>query len=125
MAEKIENKIGHALRRYAAVQGGMIVNRPPRRSITGIEFTNQVSRLLLDEPDATGNDVYPCQIANVSDAGFGVVCSAARSIPHPFHAGGLLTLHDTEGERVRVEIRWIKNDRLGLRRLSAKPAQMP
>ncbi|WP_419758537.1 hypothetical protein [Acidisoma sp.] len=124
MAEKIEKKTGNGLRRFAAVEGDMIVNRPPRRSITGIEFANQISRMLLDQPDATGNHIYPCKIANVSDEGFGVVCGAARTIPHPFHTGGQLTLQESDGERVRVEIRWIKSDRLGLRRLSARPTRM-
>ena len=125
MAQKIDKTPGPALRRFAAVEGEMIVNRPPRRRITGIEFHTQISRLLLDEPDATGHDVYPCKIADVSDSGFGVVCGAAERISHPFKPGSQLTLQESAGERLRVEVRWIKNGRLGLRRLVAKSRDAP
>jgi hypothetical protein len=107
MAPKMDMRPGTALRRFAAVEGDMIVNRPPRRSITGIEFHTQICRLLLDEPDAKGNDTYACKIADVSDGGFGVVCGAA------------------DGDRLRVEVRWIKNGRLGLRRLAVSTRDTP
>jgi hypothetical protein len=125
MAQKNEHKPTMGLRRFAAVEGDMIINRPPRRSITGIEFHMQSCRLLLDEPDAAGHEAYPCKIADVSDAGFGVVCAAAEKISHPFKPGAQLTLQEADGERLRVEVRWIKNGRLGLRRLVPKPWEMP
>jgi hypothetical protein len=117
---RTEKRPGTALRRFAAVEGEMIVNRPPRRSITGIEFHTQICRMLLDEPDVMGNEVYPCKIADVSDGGFGVVCGAAEKIPHPFKPGAQLTLQESDGDRLRVEVRWIKNGRLGLRRLTTR-----
>ncbi len=115
-----ESRMTMALRRFAAVQGDMIVNRPPRRAITGIEFHTQICRLLLDEPDAAANDSYPCKIADVSDEGFGVVCGAANTLSHAFRPGSQVTLQESDGERLRVEIRWIKNGRLGLKRLAAR-----
>jgi hypothetical protein len=125
MVQKMEKRLSPTLRRFAAVEGEMIVNRPPRRSITGVEFHTQICRLLLDEPDAMGNEAYPCKIADVSDAGFGVVCGAAEKVTHPFRAGGQLTLQESDGDRMRVEVRWIKNGRLGLRRLIPKPWEAP
>jgi hypothetical protein len=122
MAGDIEKRISFGLRRFAAVEGDLIVNRPPRRAITGVEFNNQFCRLLLDEPDSSGNDAYACKITDVSDEGFGIMCGAARTIPHPFNAGARLTLQESDGELVRVEVRWIKGGRLGVRRLSAPPA---
>jgi hypothetical protein len=124
MAGDIEKRIGYGLRRFAAVEGDLIVNRPPRRVITGIAFDTQFCRLLLDEPDPAGNDAYACKITDVSDDGFGILCGAARTVPHPFNAGSRLTLQDPDGERVRVEVRWTKGARLGLRRLAA-PAAVP
>jgi hypothetical protein len=125
MAPKMDMRPGTALRRFAAVEGDMIVNRPPRRSITGIEFHTQICRLLLDEPDAKGNDTYACKIADVSDGGFGVVCGAAEKVPHPFKPGAQLTLQESDGDRLRVEVRWIKNGRLGLRRLAVSTRDTP
>ena len=125
MTQRMDRKLGATLRRFAAVEGEMIVNRPPRRSITGMDFHTQVCRLLLDEPDASGHEIYPCKIADVSDAGFGVVCGAAEKITHPFRAGTQLTLQESDGDRMRVEVRWIKNGRLGLRRLVPKPWEAP
>jgi len=109
-----------ASKRFVPMDGEMIVSRPPRRAITGIEFHTQTCRLLLDEPDAAANDSYPCKIADVSDEGFGVVCGAVNTVTNPFRPGSQLTLQESHGERLRVEVRWIKNGRLGLRRLAAR-----
>jgi hypothetical protein len=125
MIQKMEKRPGTTLRRFAAVEGEMIVNRPPRRSITGVEFHTQICCLLLDEPDAAGNEAYACKIADVSDGGFGVVCAAAEKIAHPFRAGSQLTLQEADGDRLRVEVRWVKNGRVGLRRLVPKPWETP
>jgi hypothetical protein len=121
MAGKMENRTGFGLRRFAAVEGDMIVNRPPRRPITGIEFDTQFCRLLLDEPDASGNEAYACKIADVSDEGFGIVFGVGKTNPLPFNAGSRLTLEHSDGERVRVEVRWIKGGRLGVRRAPSGP----
>jgi hypothetical protein len=120
MTQKSENRVGVGLRRFVAVEGDYIVNRPPRRSITGIEFHTQECLLLLDEPDATGNERFPCKVADISDEGFGVVCRAAEKIPHPFKPGARLTLQESAGERSGWENRWKKNGRLGMRRLVKK-----
>ena len=119
-AQSNEDGVGKGLRRVAAVEGNMIVNRPARESIVGDAFEAQHCSLVLDSPDAMGREFYPCKITNASEAGFGVVCSAARTVPHPFKAGAQMTLHDAEGKRVRVEVRWVSNGRLGLRRLIGK-----
>ncbi len=121
MTGKLESRLSYGMRRFAAVEGDMIVNRPPRRAITGSEFETQYCRLLLDGPDAAGNEGYACKIADVSDEGFGIVYGAAKTNPHPFNAGSRLTLEHSDGERVRVEVRWIKPGRLGLRRLPSGP----
>ncbi len=119
MVEQSENRISLGLRRFAAVEGDMIINRPPRRPVTDMEFHTQICRLLLDEMDATANDSYPCKVANVSDEGFGIVCDATKHISHPFKPGAQLTLEEYDGKRSRVEVRWIRNGRLGLRRVAA------
>ncbi len=118
MAGEIDQRIGVALRRFAAVEGDLIVNRPPRRPITGVAFDTQFCRLLLDVRHPSGQDAFPCRITDVSDAGFGIQCGAATMVPRPFNAGSRLTLHKPNGERVRVEVRWIKGVRLGLRLLT-------
>jgi hypothetical protein len=120
MTQKMEQGAGVGLRRFAAVEGDLIVNRPPRRVVTGIEFHTQECRLVLDAPDAAGAEAYPCRISDVSDEGFGVLCRAVQKLSHPLRPGAQSTLQNADGERVRVEIRWIKNGRLGLRRMTAK-----
>ena len=97
----------------------MIVERALRRPITGIEYYTQTCRLLPDEPDTKAGDGYACKIADVSEGGFGVVCGASRAIFHPFKPGTQLTLQKSDGERSRVEVRWVRKSRLGLRRLVA------
>jgi hypothetical protein len=121
MAQNKLGRIGSGLRRVAAVEGDMIVSRSAREPVSGLAFQAQHCSLVLDSPDAAGHAFYPCKITDVSDEGFGVVCGAARKVPHPFKFGAQMTLHDAEGKRVRVEIRWISNGRLGLRRLATKP----
>jgi hypothetical protein len=103
------------LKRYARGPQGKVVNRPHRREVWGIAFVAQKCRLLLDQPDADGNESYPCKIADVSDGGYCVVCKAAETSPTMFRAGMTLTLEAWEGVRVRVEVRWIKKGRLGLK----------
>jgi hypothetical protein len=119
MPQKPVDKMSTSLRRLAAVEGDIIVNRPPREPITGLAFETQHCSLILDWPDDTGNESYPCKITDVSEGGFGVMCGAAKKIPHPFKFGTQMTLHDPEGKRVRVEIRWVNYGRLGVRRLGA------
>jgi hypothetical protein len=97
------------------VDGDMVVNRSARRPIQGIAFNAQKSHLVRDEPDSAGNERYRCKIADVSDGGFGVVCRTAATNPELFQAGEQMTLQGADGKRVRVQIRWIKNGRLGLR----------
>jgi hypothetical protein len=121
MARGNEDKLGTGLRRVAAVEGNIIVNRPPREQIAGLAFQAQHCSLVLDRPDAAGHEFYPCKITNLSDGGFCAECSAASKVPHPFTCGAQMTLHDSDGKRVRVEVRWVSNGRVGLRRLTAKP----
>jgi hypothetical protein len=99
----------------------IIVRRPYRRPITGFAFTMQKCRLVLDMPDATGNRSYPCQIADLSDRGFGVVCPAAEKMLEVFHTGAKLTLEAWDGKKLRVEVRWVEKERMGLRRIAPKP----
>jgi hypothetical protein len=121
MTGKLQNRAGFGLRRFAAVEGDMIVSRPPRRPITGVEFDTQFCRLILDEPDPSGNEAYACKISDVSDEGFGIVYGVGKTNPLPFNAGSRLTLEHSDGERVRVEVRWMKSGRLGLRRVMSGP----
>jgi hypothetical protein len=119
--QKEEDRLGPGLRRFAAVEGAIIVKRPAREPTSDSAFQAQHCSLILDKPDAAGNEIYPCKITDVSQAGFGIICSAAQKAPHPFRPGTKMTLHDAEGKSIRVEVRWANNGRLGLRRLDAKP----
>jgi hypothetical protein len=109
-------------RQFGAARRDVVINRPYRRRITGVAYTAQRSRLVLDMPDAAGNDSYPCKIADVSVGGFGVVCQAAQQAMDVFQSGALMTLEAWDGMRARVEVRWANNDRLGLKR-SASASQ--
>jgi hypothetical protein len=120
MMQKIVKKSGPGLQRIVVVEADMTVNRSPRRQIAGIAYNAQKTRLALDEPDASGHESYPCKIADVSDDGFGVVCPAANTVSDLFALGAQMTLETSDGKRSRVEIRWIRNGRLGLRLLTAK-----
>jgi hypothetical protein len=118
MFQKIEKKSGPGLQRIVnTVEGDMVVHRPSRRPISGVVFHAQKSRLILDAPDTDGNESYPCRVADMSDGGFGVVCSAADKVPEVFQPGAQMTLEAWDSKQSRVEIRWIKNGRLGLRRM--------
>jgi len=122
MTNKIERKfVGPGLQPVVVADKTMTVIRAPRRAITGIAFNAQRSRLILDAPDSAGNESYPCKIANVSDAGFGLMCPAAAKVPDLFKVGAHMTLEGSDGKRSRVEVRWISNGRLGLRLVGAKP----
>ncbi len=121
MPQHIEQMRATGLGRSVAAQGKMFINRPPRKPVTGLAFQAQHCSLVLDRPDAAGHEFYACTVTDISDGGFGAVCAAAKKVPTPFRSGAQMTLHDGEGKRVRVEIRWISNGRLGLRRLTAKP----
>jgi hypothetical protein len=121
MAEKSENRMSLGLRRFAAVAGDIIVNRPPRRPAKEIAFHTTICRLLPDESGATANQGYACKVANVSDEGFCVVCEETKLMSHPFKPGAQMTLEESDGKRSRVEVRWIKNGRLGLRRVALRP----
>jgi len=116
MTQKTEKKAAPGLRRVVAVEDGVVVNRPARQSIGGVAFIAQRCRLILDEPDAAGNQSYACKIADASDTGLGVVCRVAEQTPGLFQLGAQMTLEAVDGKRVRVEIRWIKGSRLGLQR---------
>ena len=98
----------------------VIINRPTRRAITGVAYNAQKCRLLPDTPDAAGNASFPCRIADVSDAGLGVVCRAVEQAPDLFPLGARMVLEASDGTRSRWEIRWIRHGRIGLKRVSAK-----
>jgi hypothetical protein len=121
MAEKIENRTSLGLRRLAAVVGDIIISRPPRWPAKDIAFHTTMSRLLLDDKGATPNQGYACKMANVSDEGFCVVCDETKLMSHPFKPGAQMTLEESDGKQSRVEVRWIKNGRLGLRRVALRP----
>ncbi len=104
-----------------AARKDLVISRPFRRRVTGVAYTAQKSRLIPDRPDAEGNDSYPCKIADVSVDGFGVVCRAASINPTLFETGSEMTLEGSDGKRVRVQIRWAKKDRLGLKVLRPTP----
>ncbi len=121
MAEKSETMMSLGLRRFAAVAGDIIVSRPPRRPAKEIAFHTTICRLLPDEQDAAGNQGYACKVANVSDEGFCVVCDETKLVSHPFKPGAKMTLEQADGKQSRVEVRWIKHGRLGLRRVTLRP----
>jgi hypothetical protein len=115
MFQKTEKRFGPGLRRIVEIHDDMIVNRPVRRAISGVAYNAQRSYLVPDEPDAEGNKSYFCKIADTSVGGFGVACRAASTHPELFKSGTQMTLEGMDGKRVRVQIRWVKNGRLGLR----------
>jgi hypothetical protein len=121
MAEKSENMTTLGLRRFAAVAGDIIVSRPPRWPAKDIAFHTTMSRLLLDEKGTTPNQGYACKVANFSDEGFCVVCDETKLMSHPFKPGAFMTLEESDGKRSRVEVRWVKSGRLGLRRVTPRP----
>jgi hypothetical protein len=123
MTMKTEKRPAVGLQRVVTSDGGVVVNRPYRRPISGVAYHAQKCRLVLDMPDAAGNESYPCKIANVSDCGFGVVCRAAETTPDVFQPGAHMTLEAWDGKRSRVEIRWINKARLGLKRAPHKTAR--
>jgi hypothetical protein len=121
MFHKAQKRHAPGLLRTVLLDGDMIVNRPSRRAISGPAFTAQRSHLVPDEPDVDGNKSYFCKVADVSDSGFGVVCRTAGINPSLFKTGNQMTLEASDGKRVRVQIRWIKNGRLGLKVLRPEP----
>jgi hypothetical protein len=118
MAEETEKRPGQW--RFKAVRPGTIVNRPFRREVWGTAYAAQRCRLILDEPDIEGNESYSCKIADHSEGGFCVVCPAAEKAPDLFGVGVEMTLEAWDGKLLRVEIRWISNGRVGLKRYSEK-----
>ena len=98
-----------------------IVSRPYRRQISGVAYHSQKSRLIPDRPDMSGVSSFPCKVADVSERGVGVVCRDAENAPDLFREGAHMTLIDADGKRARVEVRWVNNGRVGLRRFEINP----
>jgi hypothetical protein len=121
MFKKFLKKPSPGLMRVVRSDGDMVVNRATRRPLSGAAFQAERSHLVPDAPDVEGNKSYFCKVADVSDTGFGVVCRTASVNPTLFKAGNQMTLEGSDGKRVRVQIRWIKNGRLGLRILRPTP----
>jgi hypothetical protein len=90
-----------------------------RRLNSGVALMAQRFRLILDKADAAGHAHYPCKILDASAQGFGVICSAVELAPDLFQVGAQMTLEAADRKRLRVEIRWINKDRLGVKRLAA------
>ena len=102
----------------------LVLARAARRPIVGVAYVAQKCRLVPDEPDVEGNESYACfcgcKISDVSDTGFGVVCRIAEKFPALFAAGSQMTLEAGDGTRVRVQIQWTRDGRVGLRRIASK-----
>jgi hypothetical protein len=120
MMQRSEKTYEPGLQRVVVASADMTVNRSPRRQIGGIAYAAQKTRLTPDEPDEDGNESYYCKIFDVSEDGFGVVCPTALKNSGLFTLGKQLTLEATDGKRSRVEIRWVSQGRLGLRRLDGR-----
>ena len=110
------------LRRVVEVveEDKLVLARSARRPIVGVAYVAQKCRLVPDEPDVEGNESYACKISDVSDTGFGVVCRIAEKFPALFAAGSQMTLEAGDGTRVRVQIQWTRDGRVGLRRIASK-----
>jgi hypothetical protein len=121
MTKETGQKPGNGLQRTVAIGNDDVIDRPLRRPISGVAYNAQKCRLVPDTPDPAGNDSYSCKIADVSEHGFGVVCRTAANSPDLFQIGALMTLEAQDGKQYRVDICWVKNGRLGLRRSSDKP----
>ncbi len=115
MEPRIETTPPELLKRFARGPQGAIVKRPFRREVWGTAFVAQKCRLVLDGPDADGNTSYACKVADFSEGGYGVVCKAAETTPKLFQTGMEMTLEGWGGVRTRVEVRWIKKERMGLK----------
>jgi hypothetical protein len=118
--KETEKRPGNGLQRIVTIGKDDVINRPSRRLISGVAYNAQKCRLIPDTPDAAGNASYICKIADVSDAGYGVVCRAAADTPEHFQLGTKMTLEAGDGKQSRVEICWVKNVRLGLKRAAGK-----
>ena len=110
-------RLGPGLRRRILTDGDMIINRPPRRSITGVVLSAQRSHLVPDEPDSEGRKSYFCKITDMSDGGFCVLCRMASEDPRLFKPGVQMILEGPGDKRRRVQIRWLKDGRIGLKLL--------
>jgi hypothetical protein len=115
MTQKTEKRPGTDCWRFAPIGGDRIVKRPHRREVWGIAYVAQKCRLVPDRPDPAGNASYACKIANVSEGGFGIVCRKAGATPDLFQTGSEMTLEAWDGKRLRVEIRWVNKDRMGVK----------
>ncbi len=100
-------------------QDEKVVNRAVRRRISGVVYLAQKSRLVLDAPDAAGQVSYPCRVCDFSKGGFGVILPALSKPQDALKPGDRLTLEAWNGQSSRVEIRWIKKDRIGLKCVNA------
>ena len=124
MAQGIAKGPTVGLRRIVEVdEKELVFTRSMRRPISGVLYNAQKCRLVPDSPDAAGNQSYTCKIADVSETGFGVVCRSAEKSPELFPSGAQMTLEANDGKRLRVEVRWIRNGRLGLKRLRLNVAK--
>jgi len=121
MFEEIETRFDSDLQHTPAVGRDAPLDRAARRSIGGIAFLAQRTRLVLDQPDAAGKASYPCRIFDFSGGGFGVICHAVGTAAEAFQPGARMTLEAWDSKRSRVEIRWINNGRIGLKCVDTEP----